>query len=124
VGELDAQAVYDLFFKPFLTRFARDAAFIQQKIPKAKRATLAKQYQADAKNTADGGEFYGPDYLGQLAAKVLPEDAQHAEARSGRTLGIMMRRQLDGTWPTVVKMLQTVLQDYDPALAKELKGAL
>jgi hypothetical protein len=39
-------------------------------------------------------------------------------------LGVMLRRQLDGTWPVVTKLLKRVLADYDPGLAKEVGNKL
>ena len=118
---LPAQAYYDAMFKPFVSRFASEAALVLAKLPKAKLAAAARDYQDAAKK--GGKSFYGPDYLQSNFKKILGDDAP-ADLGNGRTLGIVLRRQLDGTWPTVTKLLKRVLQDYDPALYKDLGSKL
>jgi hypothetical protein len=117
IAALPAQQVYDVLLKELVTRFAREAAFVSESLPKAKRAKLLTEYQAAAK---DGGtRFQGPAYLKEVAASALPANRPEAQ-RAGRTLGVLLRRTADGTWPTITRLLKKVLADYDPALAKEL----
>jgi hypothetical protein len=112
-----AQEVYDAFFKETVTRFAREVALVKSSLPKAQLGKQVKAYQAAAKE--GGGKFHGPTYLRQVAENVLPKD-QEQSARAYRTLGIVLRRTADGTWPTIDKLLKRVVTDYDPALAQEL----
>ena len=120
VGPLTAQEAYDVFLRDFVTRLARDAAFIKANVPKAKLAKLLKDYQAAAKK--DGTSFKGPAYLNQVVASALPRGEQGEKA--GRALGIVLRRTADGTWPTVTRLLKKVLAEYDPTLSKELAAKL
>lgn len=64
-----------------------------------------------------GSRFSGPDYLKQAAAEALPKD-QEQSARAGRTLGVILRRTGDGTWPIVNRLLKKVVGDYDPDLSR------
>jgi len=56
--------------------------------------------------------------------EILPPDSVLTGVQSGRTLGTMLRRLNDGTWPTVLALLEKVLKDYDPMLLKELGANL
>jgi len=118
VGSITAQQLYDLMLKNRVTRFARDVAFIKANVPKAKLAKLLKEYRAAIQDK--GAAFDGPAYLREVALTALPQDQEPESARNGQTLGTMLRRIGDGTWPTVVTILKKVLADYDPELFKEL----
>ncbi|MBI3178377.1 MAG: hypothetical protein HYZ27_01875, partial [Deltaproteobacteria bacterium] len=122
IGQYKTQDVYDVFFKPTVTNFAQDVAFISASVPKARLNKLLKEYQTAAKEKSDA--FSGPDFLYQLAQDNLSLEGAPNSVRNGRTLGIMLRRRADKTWPTVTKLLKRVLKDYDPALSKELAGKL
>jgi hypothetical protein len=65
---------------------------------------------------------YGPEFLGQLAKQQLGDSKDSRQ--DAVVLGVMLRRQLDGTWPVVTKLLKRVLADYDPGLAKEVGNKL
>jgi hypothetical protein len=117
IGVATGQEVYDVLMKDFVTRFAREVALVQASLPKAKLAKLVKDYQAAAKEA--GTRFKGPQYLKEVAATTLPQDNPES-ARAGRTLGVVLRRTADGTWPTVSRLLKKVVADYDPTLSKEL----
>jgi len=121
VGGMPGQLVYDVFFKDAVTRFAREVALIKSKVPAAQLAKLLKAYQAAAKQ--DGSRFRGAPYLKQAAVTALPGDPEQAP-RAGRTLGVMLRRTADGTWPTINHLLRKVVTDYDPELARELGKSL
>jgi hypothetical protein len=116
-----AQQVYDVLFKDAVTRFAREVALVKTGVPKSQLAKLLKAYQAAAKEA--GYKFKGPAYLKDVAASALPKD-QELSARAGRTLGVILRRTGDGTWPVFNRLLKKVVGDYDPALAQELGTAL
>jgi hypothetical protein len=117
VGSATGQDVYDVFFKDAVARFAREVALINAAIPKPALTKQLKAYQAAAKQQA--GKFSGPAYLKEAAAGALPKDDENA-ARAGRTLGVMLRRTADSTWPIISKLLKKVVTDYDPPLAQEL----
>jgi hypothetical protein len=121
IGGVAAQQVYDVFFKEFVTRFAREVALIKRNLPKPQLAKLLKEYRAAAKQ--QGGKFNGPAHLKQAAATALAKEPE-AAARAGRTLGVVLRRTADATWPTVNRLLKNIVTDYDPALAEELGKAL
>jgi hypothetical protein len=121
IGASTGQEVYDVFFKQAVTRFAREVALIKSNLSGAEMAKALKAYQAAAKQ--EGGRFRGPDYLKQAAVTALPKDPEQAP-RAGRTLGVMLRRTADGTWPIINKLLKKVVGDYDPELARELGKAL
>lgn len=122
VGAFTAQQLYDLALKKRLTRVARDAAFIKASVPKAKLAKLLKDYKAAIQE--QGGGFSGPRHLKLVAMEVLPLDQGPESARSGQTLGTILRRTNDGTWPVVVALLKKLLAEYDPELFKELGSKL
>jgi hypothetical protein len=117
IGLLTGQEVYDILFRDWVTRFAREVALVKSRLPKAQLAKQLKAYQGAAKE--GGGKFDGPSYLRQAAAGALPGGGEEA-ARASRTLGVILRRTADGTWPTVDRLLHKVVTDYDPGLAKEL----
>jgi hypothetical protein len=121
LGTATAQEVYDVLFKDAVTRFAREVALIKGALSKAQLAKQLKAYQAAAKD--GGGKFKGTTYLKETAATVLPKE-QEPSARAGRTLGVILRRTADGTWPIVNKLLKKVVADYDPPLAEELGKTL
>jgi hypothetical protein len=117
VGSATGQDVYDVFFKDAVARFAREVALINAGLPKPALAKQLKAYQAAAKQ--QGGKFSGPAYLKETAEATLPKDDEQS-ARAGRTLGVMLRRTADNTWPIISRLLKKVVTDYDPPLAAEL----
>jgi len=117
VADVTAQDVYNIFLKDFITRVARETALINASLAKAKVAKLVKEYQAAAKE--EGSKFHGPTYLYKAAASALPQDRPEAQ-RASRTLGMILRRTADGTWPVVSRLLKKVIADYDPDLSKEI----
>jgi hypothetical protein len=122
LGEQTAQTVYNVVLRDMVTAFAREVAYIQVRLPKPQLAKLAKEYQA-ASRAQDSG-FYGPGWLTEQSKKLLPPDPVLTRIQSGRTLGTILRRMNDGTWPTVVSSLKKLLKDYDPLLLKELGAGL
>ena len=121
IGDATAQEAYDVFFKTAVTRFAREVALVKTALNKAQLGKQLKAYQAAAKQ--GGGKFSGTAYLKQAAADALPKDDELAP-RAGRTLGVILRRTADGTWPIINRLLKKVVTDYDPELAKELAKTL
>jgi hypothetical protein len=121
VGSATGQDVYDIFFKPAVTRFAREVALIKETLPKAPMTQHLKAYQAAAKT--QGGKFSGVTFLREAATAALPKDNE-LSAHAGRTLGVILRRTADGTWPVINRLLKKVVSDYDPELAAELGAKL
>lgn len=122
VGALTGQAIYDLILKSSVTRFLREAVVLKKKLPAAKLKSLAKEYQAAAKE--QGESFNGPTYLAKVVEKQLGPADDESPIHDGRTLGTMLRRTADGTWPTVTKLLNKLVKAYDPPLAKEIAAGL
>ena len=121
VGSATGQDVYDVFFKDAVARFAREVALINQSLPKAALTKQLKAYQAAAKQ--QGGKFSGPAYLKEAAAGALPKEDEQSP-RAGRTLGVILRRTADNSWPIINRLLKKVVTDYDPPLAEELSKKL
>lgn len=121
---LVAQAVYDTMFKAYVTKWARDIATVLQKVPAADQVKLAKAYKdAFAKGKADSS-FYAPSFLHEQSEKISPPDAQGDVAINYRALGFVLRRQMDGSLPTVRAALTQVIKDYDPKLFEEIGDKL
>jgi len=121
---LVAQTVYDTMFKAYVTKWARDIALVLQKVPAADQAKLAKAYkEAFAKAKADS-PFHAPSFLHEQSEKISPPDAQGDVAVNYRALGFVLRRQMDGTLPTVRAALAQVIKDYDPKLFEEIGDKL
>src|SRR5262245_35571219 len=118
LGESPGQEVYDVFFKESVTRFAREVAMIKGALSKAQIGKQVKAYQAAAKEA--GAKFQGPAFLRQAAGDALPKAEGGGGERAYRTLGIILRRTADGSWPAIDRLLQKLIKDYDPALAEEL----
>jgi hypothetical protein len=122
VGAYSAQEIYDALLKDYATNLANNVAFIEERVPKAKMAKLAKDYQDAAKK--GGNDFYGPNFLRDISRGVVDQEVTGDVVQRERLLGTILRRQMDGTWPTVIKLLKKVLQDYDPKLSKEVGAKL
>jgi hypothetical protein len=117
IADSTGQEVYDVFFKETVARFAHEVALIKGALSKAQIGKQVKAYQAAAKEA--GAKFQGPAFLRQVATDALPKD-EVGGGRAYRTLGIILRRTADGSWPAINRLLQKVIKDYDPALAEEL----
>ena len=124
LGASTAQAVYDAMFKQTVADFVHNIVRIESKLPKAKLAKLANDYKtaAAAKPSKPEATFYGPDFLGEMTRKQLT-DSKNPRG-DALVLGVLLRRQLDGTWPVVTQLLKRVMADYDPALSKEVGNKL
>lgn len=113
-----AQEVYAVLFKATATRAVEHLVYFEQHLPAAERAQVLAVYVAEVKRTSKG--FDGNGYLRDVISKRFPE-MPNAWA-SERVLGVMMRRQHDGTWPTVRKLAVKALTAYDAPLAAQLKA--
>ncbi len=75
---------------------------------------IADEYLAKAKSDTS---FNGVSYINKAAdtliGKTLYKQLTCMDA-SNRLLGIMLRRQIDGTLPVLLTNFKTVLKDYDP----------
>jgi hypothetical protein len=113
LGGVPAQKVYDLLFKDWVEGRAEVLADAL-----GRPGLLADRAQEYRTATAAAG-FNGPGFAYDLARK-LEGPLKHEE----RFLGMLLRRQLDGTLPTIVGCLRRVLRDYDPATFRRLDPGL
>jgi hypothetical protein len=65
-----------------------------------------------------------PGFDGLSAADAFAKTLPAGQRGEARVVGTLIRRQADGTLPLLVKMLRTVLSDYDPATFRKLSARL
>jgi hypothetical protein len=85
---------------------------------------LSNDYLNKAKTTKD---FHPQIVLDGYINKLLPGKEREKfkdfeETVSTNTIGALMRRQMDGSLPTLLNCLKTVLKDYDPEALKFING--
>lgn len=119
------QRIYDIAAKDYFRNCAQVVADVMKKKALFVKLSLDYKKQATTKK-----EFYGPDASYEAMKKILGEDYNPGQGTDGcmeygadRILGIMMRRQLDGTLPTLLICAKTMLQDYDPEFYNTIKNA-
>lgn len=108
-----AQTVYDVLFKDWVARRAELLADVLGRPGVLEEGAQAYRTASAAKGFE--GASFGYDLAGKLKGPLQNE---------GRFLGMLVRRQLDGTLPTIVGCLKRVLRDYDPATFRRLDKAL
>lgn len=67
------------------------------------------------------GKILGEDYVEK---KLTPKEASCITEKSSRIVGMMMRRQIDGSLPAILTCIKTVLKDYDPTFYEQVKNKL
>lgn len=131
VAGVPARRVYDAVFRDYARGVAQVWAAALANGPALK--ALAQRYEAEAfaADTVlfDGFNFardHAPSLLGpQLASDIekhrqlLNQPATTTQASvplllADRLVGILLRRQMDGSLPTVLACFKRVLKDYDP----------
>jgi hypothetical protein len=113
LGGTQASVVYETLFKAYVASKAETVAAALAK--KGWLAAKAKDYLAKVKDAKfDATEWqYG-----------IVKELGDAQAGEARLVGTLVRRQADGTLPAIVKMLRTVLADYDAPTLKRLDSKL
>lgn len=108
------QTVYNFVLKSY----CRDAGEIirQSLSQKALFEKLSAGYlEQMKKDTLFDGKTYSENAAIQLLGEKAKRQYSCLESRlSGTIIGIMLRRQCDGTLPVIVNCFKTVLKDYDP----------
>ena len=104
------QQIYDFSAK----QYARDITDVVVRVMarKADFEKYAKQYLQDAQTKKD---FEGQDFSNTVSQELLGTTGNTCipDEYATRVVGIMLRRQCDGSLPTMLNCLKTVLKDYD-----------
>jgi hypothetical protein len=109
IGGLEAQVLYDTFFRRFVRRVVAVVAAAEKQ--PGFLAAQAKVYRAQASTKGFDGYAFIIAATKQLPAAVKDEH---------RLVGTVIRRQADGTLPTLKRLLRALVTDYDPEAAKTL----
>ncbi len=107
------QRIYDIAAKEYFRSCATVIADVMKK--KKQFIQLAIDYK---KQVMTNKTFYGPNASVKAEEKLLGENYSPnidcMDFGADRIIGIMMRRQIDGTLPTLLTCVKTILKDYDP----------
>jgi hypothetical protein len=127
-----AQRFYDILLKHYVRGLAQISADVLAN-PAAFRAACAEYERLAFDEQAP--DFEGVEFVAQHYERILPAatrqrydqlaEAFYAQApsplRPGAAhayaetwCGVLMRRHIDGTLPTLLELMRTLLQDYDP----------
>ncbi len=111
------QKLYNLTMKNYVRDMTNVIVKVMAKKPEFE--ALAKQYMLKA--TTDP-EFDGVSFGWEATEKLKVNFAQEClgDYYGARVLGTMLRRQCDGSLPTLFLCLKTVLKDYDPAFYNQV----
>lgn len=123
------QMIYNISLKEYFRNLATSILKIYNN--KDFVATAAKFKKAA---TTDK-EFYAYDFTTKHAAKFIGKEPEYVEPAEGEEyvepclsyykekdlMAVLFRRHIDGTLPTIIKNMKTVLKDYDPDFYKTLK---
>lgn len=113
IGGVPAKLVYDSLFKGFVAQKAEWVAHVLAKRPQL--AAAARDYVARSAQPGFDGWAVADAF-----AKTLPPSGRGEV----RLVGTLIRRQADGTLPVLVRMLRTILSDYDPQTFQRLDARL
>jgi hypothetical protein len=119
---LRLQKIYDIALK----EYCRDAAAVVAKVKSQDAAfvELAKKYLAGAEKDTT---FEGQNFSAEAARQLKTVEAagtftcMHAYMHE-RIVGIMLRRQCDGSLPVLLSWFKTILKDYDPDYFKTISA--
>ena len=117
------QKIYDIAAKTYFRSCAYVIAKVMDK--KAQFVKFAQEYKTAATTNKN---FYGPKASSDIADKLLGKDYSPdkdcMEYGADRIVGMMLRRQIDGTLPTLISCVKIMLQDYDPDFFDSIKSRL
>src|SRR5581483_627699 len=113
IGGVRASVVYETLFKAFVRREAEATCALL-----GKKGFLAQESKKFVARSLDGKDEI-TTYQYELASKLGGPLAEEP-----RLIGTLLRRQADGTLPVIIKMMRTVLRDYDPETFKRLDAQL
>ncbi|MES2775920.1 MAG: hypothetical protein V4722_17220 [Bacteroidota bacterium] len=109
------QKIYDITVKDYFRSFAAVIGDIMKKKPMF--VLLAADFKKKALTRKD---FYGPEAAYDIQKKLLGEAYTPGQGLDNcidgvdKIIGMMVRRHIDGTLPTLLTCAKTVLKDYDP----------
>lgn len=116
------QEIYDIAAKTYFRSCATVIADVMKKKPLF--IQLAMDYKKQVMTVKN---FYGPNASRKAGEKLLGKDYSPdkdcMEYGADRIVGMMMRRQTDGTLPTLLVCVKTMLKDYDPEFYETIKTA-
>lgn len=118
---ISLQKIYDVAMKDFM----RESAVIVGKVmaKKIEFVKLSNDYLAAAKRDSS---FDGVTFSDNATDKLLGKDTKDIPCiggYNGRIVSMMLRRQIDGTLPTVLGCLKTIIKDYDPAYYTKISNS-
>lgn len=117
------QQIYNLAAKAYARDLAKYFAYIMSK--KALFTQVSAQYLQSAKINKNFDTYKESE---KAFNKIFPTEASRkqfpnlAEEVDYYDFGSIIRRQCDGTLPTILACLKTVLKDYDPEALKLIRG--
>jgi hypothetical protein len=105
------QKVYNLTCKEYVRGIANLVVKVFSKRPEFDK--YAKQYMQDALTKPD---FEGQEFGNEVSLKLLGSSEGDCidDYYKSRIVGIMLRRQCDGSLPVLLSSLKIMLKDYDP----------
>jgi hypothetical protein len=118
--------LYDLAAKDYVRDFSKLLVYLMV-TKKAAFEQAGKTYLLKA--TTDKN-FYHRDVCVAASKKLFPTEDSKKQFKAFQdeiyegTIGSLLRRQCDGTLPTLVNCIKTVLKDYDPEGLKIFSGKL
>lgn len=113
------QQIYNASVKEYARDIARVVAKVMTRKPEFEN--FAKQYMQDAMNKVD---FEGQEFGNAVTGKLVGQSGNQCVTNGydTRVVGVMLRRQCDGSLPTLLKCLKTVLKDYDPEFYNQVSS--
>ncbi len=121
--EIAYQKMYNLTAKAYMRDFTKFLAYIMSQKPTFIAA--GNRYLKNAKTSKDFNPYEEMEtsfkklFSTEASTKQFPNFSNEV---SFYDLGTLLRRQCDGTLPTLLNCLKTVLKDYDPEALKLIKG--
>lgn len=120
------QKLYKLAAKDYVRDFSKLLVYLLS-TKKAVFEQAGKTYLLKATTDKD---FYHRNVTGPAFKKLFPTEASKmqypafSEEINSGVIGSLLRRQCDGTLPTLVNCIKTVLKDYDPEGLKIFAGKM
>lgn len=128
-----AQVLYDVTLRDHLIELAADMARVMDKRPQFEKAAqrLVAELRRDpdfsvyeiAEGLADEINGKKPSADGDDETETERE-SENEEGIDMFTVGQLLRRQVDGTFPVMRTAIRMILKDYDPATFRRLKDRL
>jgi hypothetical protein len=112
------QKLYDISMKAYLQDCCNVIADVMNK--KALFLKLAANYKLNATTKK---YFNGVNESFAASDKLLADkEYQCIDNRHSRIVGMLLRRQIDGSLPTALNCLKTIVNDYDPSFYSQISS--